>query len=154
MLSFELRNSKKLMHSNKHANDHPRVFIFLGFGQLLVSCWFGARWFGIQTGYNQVTNPSHNGDSRTLKPPIWEVHFMPVSTCPRAVKTVCFPSGKKKVREINGWNLSMRFGVYAFDDFWKDQVEAERKSMEKWHWTPCAGSPIPQTWQHATCTDT
>lgn len=33
----------------------------------------------------------------------------------------------------------MRFGLYAFDDFWKDQVEAERKSMEKWHWTPCAG---------------
>ena len=22
----------------------------------------------------------------------------------------------------------MRFGVYALDDFWKDQVEAERKS--------------------------
>jgi len=39
-----------------------------------------------------------------------------------------FPIGKKETAELNGWNLSMLFGLYAFDDFWKDQVEAERKS--------------------------
>ena len=75
-------------------------FFCLRFGQLMVNCWFGARWFGIQTGVQPSNKSSHKGDSRTLKPPIWEVHFMQVSTCPAYEKTAgklrTFPIGKKE----------------------------------------------------------
>ena len=155
MLSFELGNSKTDAFQQACEWSPKGVFLFEIWstnGELLV--WGPVVWDS-NRGYNQVTNPSHKGDSRTLKPPIWEVHFMQVSTCPAYEKTAgklrTFPIGKKESAG-NKW-LKPFHAIWGLCFGWFLEGSS-RKLRGKVTLDSLRRSPIPQTWQHARCIDT